>query len=395
MSILKTTILASCLALVVPLSQAHNDKHYTEEEEPQQKITWLVRANVDCYLDINGTYWGALVGGQYAQIDVVKGLNILEFRLEQSEGVIHEERIQVKGSKQELVEVTLPELSAENLLSHKGDAVNVKPVNNEGESEPVELWQMVLIEGGSFQMGSDDGESDEKPVHEVRLTSFYMGVYEVTVAEFREFIEATNYKTDADKQGWSFVWDGVDWQQLKGVNWECDPHGEKRSNMDDYHPVVHVSWNDAMAYCEWLSERDHVTYRLPTEAEWEYAACGGSNYAENVYAGHDDVHKVAWHSVNSGQTTHRVGMKAPNGYGLYDMSGNVYEWCMDKFDTDYYKRSRVENPEGPKGNGFRSVRGGSWMSIDYYTRLTNRGGSRPEHMVSDYGFRVVRELEKP
>ena len=144
--------------------------------------------------------------------------------------------------------------------------------------KPINI-EMVFVKGGTFQMGctreQSDCNKDEKPVHTVTVDDFYIGRYEVTVAQFKKFIEVTNYKTDAEKKGYSYILDG-DWKNKNGVDWRCDVKGNIRSADEYNHPVIHVSWNDAVAYCRWLSKETGEHYRLPTEAEWEYAARGGS-----------------------------------------------------------------------------------------------------------------------
>ncbi len=141
--------------------------------------------------------------------------------------------------------------------------------------------EMVFVEGGTYTMGCKDGrdtncDDDEKPPHAVTIQDFYMGKYEVTVAQFKAFIDATAYQTDADKEGNSRIYNGSSWETKEGVNWLCDVSGKLRSQSEYNHPVIHVSWNDAVAYAKWLATKTGKAYRLPSEAEWEYAARGGS-----------------------------------------------------------------------------------------------------------------------
>ncbi|MFM7401551.1 MAG: SUMF1/EgtB/PvdO family nonheme iron enzyme, partial [Bacteroidota bacterium] len=185
---------------------------------------------------------------------------------------------------------------------------------------------MVLIPGGTFNMGSENGDSDEKPVHRVTLNDFYLGKYEVTVAEFRVFVNDTGFKTDAEKGDGSTIYESGSWNKKSGINWRNDTEGK---TAQDNHPVIHVSWNDAKAYCDWLSKKSSKNYRLPTEAEWEYGAKGGKQSQGYEYAGSNNVGDVGWHNSNSGNKTHPVGEKRPNELGLYDMTGNVWEWCSD------------------------------------------------------------------
>jgi formylglycine-generating enzyme len=187
---------------------------------------------------------------------------------------------------------------------------------------------MVFIKGGTFQMGSSDGESNEQPVHEVRVSDFFMGKYEVTVAEFRQFVEAENYKTDADKDGGSYMWTGSNWEKKAGISWQNDAEGKPAQ---DNYPVLHISWDDATVYCAWLSRTTGKKYRLPTEAEWEYAAKGGANQKWAGTNEENSLYRYANYNESGskdGKTyTSSVGSYQPNPFGLYDMSGNVWEWC--------------------------------------------------------------------
>src|SRR5437764_4191584 len=192
---------------------------------------------------------------------------------------------------------------------------------------------MVFIKGGTFSMGTDDGMPDEAPVHQVALQSFWMDAHEVTVAEFAKFVAATNYETDAEKFGWSGVFNmktGA-WENVNGASWRHPDGPASQANSDE--PVCQVSWHDAAAYARWAGKR------LPTEAEWEYAARGG--LTGKRYAWGDELRPggkpVAnwWQGHfperNTGEDGYigraPVGQFAPNGYGLFDMAGNVWEWC--------------------------------------------------------------------
>ncbi len=252
---------------------------------------------------------------------------------------------------------------------------------------------VVKVDGGSFLMGSKDGgssdgeHSDEMPVHTVKLGAFYIGRYEVTVEQFWKFIQATGYKTTAELKGWSYIWAGNAWKKVKGVTWEHDITGARRTSREWDHPVVHVSWYDAARYCMWMSEQSGRQYRLPTEAEWEYAARGGG---KNVSAYSDtSIDAVAWYKDNAGGTTHPVGSMMPNAFGLYDMQGNVWEWCSDWYNSDYYQESPSENPSGPAAGSFRVLRGGSWGSGGSLCRVSARGLRPPDNRNSLTGFRVA------
>ena len=189
--------------------------------------------------------------------------------------------------------------------------------------------KMVLIPAGEFTMGSNDNEDsdDEKPPHRVRITKpFYLGQFHVTVGQFRQFVEQSGYTPSV---------------LVAGVSWKT----AFPSQPDDC-PVVNVSWNDAQAFCDWLSKKEGKAYRLPTEAEWEYACLAGT---QAKWSFGDDGGKLgdyAWFSGNSRFHTHPVGQKKPNAWGLYDMLGNACEWCADWYDKGYYASSPVEYPVG-------------------------------------------------
>jgi len=249
----------------------------------------------------------------------------------------------------------------------------------------------ILVRGGSFQMGNtrDDirGEENEKLVHEVALNyDFWIGKYEVTFSEYDVYCQLTG-KSKPDDNGWGRV----------------------------SKPVINVSWYDAIEYCNWLSEQAGIKkaydsqgnlldrngkvtkditkvegYRLPTEAEWEYAARGGQNSRGYKYVGSDTINEVAWYSDNSGWKTHPVGEKKPNELGLYDMSGNVVEWCHDWYGD--YSSATQTNPTGPSSGAFRVDRGGSWGNSDQYCRAAARSSSTPTSSIRSIGFRLSRTV---
>ena len=229
--------------------------------------------------------------------------------------------------------------------------------------------EMVLIPAGSFEMGDhfDEGDDDELPIHQVELDAFYMDVREVTVGQFREFVNQSGYKYGGD-------WDVV----------------AEYSPGDEY-PMICVDWNDATAYAEWAGKR------LPTEAEWEYAARGGlvgKRYSweddESLardYANYDGTDgKDKWEYCSP------VGSFAANGYGLYDMAGNVWEWCADWYGSDYYSKSPGKNPLGPDSGSSRVLRGGGWSNYTYYLRVAYRGYYFPHNRIDGLGFRCVSGL---
>ncbi len=249
------------------------------------------------------------------------------------------------------------------------------------------------VKGGTFSMGSATGNTDERPVHDVTVNSFYLGKYEVTVDEFRRFVEANNYRTDAEKPGGSSyaLFNGT-WGYWPEVNWRCNVVGTLRIITEGKHPVIHVSWNDANKYCEWLTKKTGRTCRLPTEAEWEYAARGGLINENYTYAGSNKIDEAAWYFSNASLATHEVGLKKANALGLYDMTGNVSEFCNDWYDENYYSSSPLNNPTGPSSSrSYRAVRSGSWYDLAKDSRVTYRGRGTLDRSSCWIGFRVVLE----
>jgi formylglycine-generating enzyme required for sulfatase activity len=257
---------------------------------------------------------------------------------------------------------------------------------------PVPYPAMIPVKGGTFIMGSPESEEDREnneTQHQVNLTDFEIGRTEVTLAQFKAFVDATQYQTDADKDGGSDVYPSF--TKKNGVNWRCDAGGKPRPESEFNHPVIHVSWNDANAYCAWLSRQLGKRFRLPTEAEWEYAARGGhKKRGEYVYAGSDDIDAVAWYTENTNDSgTRRVAGKKPNDLGIYDMSGNVWEWCSDWYG-DYEEGSQpILNPKGPSSGSYRVCRGGSWNYFAQNCRVAFRYFYSPEYRGNYLGFRLA------
>ncbi len=288
---------------------------------------------------------------------------------------------------------------------------------------------LVLIKGGSFEMGDQfgDGEDNEKPVHSVSVNDFYMGQYEVTVEEFSRFVNATKYQTDAEKGDGSYAYDSEGkWGKQAGVNWRHNETGKLRPSSEYNHPVVHVSWNDAVQYCNWLSRQNGYQpvytingssvsanwqangYRLPTEAEWEYAArSGGKKYkyawgnstTPQANIGDESLKKKypswswsIWENYNDGYVYTAPADKFLQGdLGLHSITGNVWEWCWDWYGSDYYGESNnISNPKGPASGSYRVLRGGSWRYIPANVRCANRDGYNPDYRGSDVGFRLSR-----
>jgi formylglycine-generating enzyme required for sulfatase activity/uncharacterized caspase-like protein len=249
--------------------------------------------------------------------------------------------------------------------------------------------QMVWIAAGSFQMGSNEGDSDEKPVHKVSITQpFAMGRYEVTVGEFRQFVNATGYRTDAEKKGSCYSWK-QGWKNIKGANWRSPGFSQ-----NDNHPVVCISWNDAMAYAKWLSQQTGKQYSLPSEAQWEYAARAGT---ETKYWWGNNIGKNRANCDGCGsrwddKSTAPVGSFASNPFGIYDTVGNVWEWCVDPWHSNY-KGAPTDGQVWSGGDeSYRVLRGGSWNNLPRSARAADRFGlTSVERYVND-GFRVVSSV---
>lgn len=221
---------------------------------------------------------------------------------------------------------------------------------------------MIPVDGGTFSMGctAEQGQDCyywEKPDHYVLVGSFYIGRYDVTQAQ------------------WAAVMDS-------------NPSFHK--HCPDC-PVDNVSWQDALDFIAKLNRISGKKYRLPTEAEWEYAARGGAASRGYKYPGGNDIDALAWYDANSGDTTHRVGLKRPNELGLYDMAGNVWQWCSDWFDLKYYASLPADQPKGPDSGKLRVIRGGSWNNYARVCRMSYRNGTAPDKRFSNDGFRLAMD----
>ena len=220
-------------------------------------------------------------------------------------------------------------------------------------------FEMIAVEGGTFTMGAtseqgSDAYDDEKPAHQVTLSSYYIGKTEVT----QEL-----------------------WQAVMGSN----PSKFSGTNL----PVEKVSWEDCQSFVIKLNELTGKNFRLPTEAEWEYAARGGNKSNGFKFSGGNNIAEVAWYSENGNKISHPVATKAPNELGIYDMSGNVWEWCSDWYSSSYYTSSSQTNPTGPNSGSYRVYRGGSWSGNDRYCRVSHRDSNYPSYRFNYLGLRLA------
>ena len=220
--------------------------------------------------------------------------------------------------------------------------------------------EMITVQGGTFIMGDDSGDEDEKPAHSVVVKTYTLAKTETTVRQWRIFCLATG-------------------RRMPEAPW----FGQK-----DEFPVVNVSWDNAVAYCRWLSEKTGKRFQLPTEAEWEFAARGGVKSKGYPYSGGKNADSVAWLAGKSSGTM-PVAQKLPNELGLYDMTGNVWEWCSDWYDKGYYAVSVKENPGGPINGKYYTLRGGAWDIGARNNRITYRNPLSPSSRNHNKGFRVA------
>ncbi len=282
---------------------------------------------------------------------------------------------------------------------------------------------MIKLDGGAFFMGTESEEANiedgESPVRKILLDAFYMDAMAVTNAQFEEFANATGYVTESERLGWSFVFQGhipaekYDelvagnvaaapwWCKVPGASWRRPAGPESSLEQRAHHPVVQVSWNDARAYCEWAGKR------LPTEAEWEFASRGGLE--QKLFPWGDELTPGGRHLSNVWQGefpnqdlaedgyagTAPVDAFPPNGYGLFNMSGNAWEWCSDWFDRTYHQTATRLNPVGPPRGASKVMRGGSYLCHRSYCnryRVAARSSNTPDSGTGNIGFRCVRDI---
>jgi formylglycine-generating enzyme required for sulfatase activity len=320
--------------------------------------TIRVLALLDGRVYIDGNLMGSIASGEAREYEQPVGPHKVEVR---SAGETVTQNVTVTKGKS--IAVTLRSSAKPVVEPPKTPAVS-------GSATPE---GMAFIPGGTFLMGSTDGDNDEKPEHEVYVDGFYLDNYEVTVAQYQRFIKATNR---SNPDNWK--------EQLQYPN----------------RPVVDVSWEDANAYARWLGKR------LPTEAEWEYAARGGNtgvggkpkykypwgNEASASRANFDADGNRSYDWENAKRYLKDVGSYSPNGYGLYDIAGNVWEWCADWYDANYYQNSSSRNPKGPSQGTLRVLRGGSWNDDALSMRCAIRDWDLPADRNDVVGFRCAQDV---
>lgn len=308
------------------------------------------------------------------------------------------------GSKLESKNVEIGEVNSSDSFKGQTGKEGDDGINSSDNSFTSE---MVKVTGGSFQMGmklENANGSNIEPIHSVIVNDFYISKYPVTVAEFRQFVDATGYRTEAEKGNGGWIYSGIwklgIWRMGSDASWK-NPNYE----LEDNYPVTLISWNDAVQYCNWLSQEEGLTpvysvtgtvvtlntaatgYRLPTEAEWEYAAKGGIMAEGYTYAGSNIADDVMWYNGNGDNKSHEVGQKQANELGLYDMSGNVWEWCWDIYGD--YEDTDQTNPIGALSGENRVRRGGCWGSPVKFGLSVYRDSSAQSNRGSNIGFRLV------
>lgn len=337
-------------------------------------------------------WWGSAMG-------TIAIFILVLFLLSKGSHVVQEDEANPIAKGQDPPPLAIAPFTAEQAKQHQqvwADYLGV-PVEFENSIG----MKMVLVPPGEFMMGSTEEEiqpwlkrggnmssnlevpaeqflAHELPQHKVRITKpFTLAAHEVSVGQFKEFVDATRYETEAEPAG-------------EERNWTNPGFSFKQTDM---HPVVCVSWNDASAFCKWLGDKECKVYRLPTEAEWEYACRAGST--TNWCYGDDDgkLKQYAWYySTEIGiidRSMATIGEKLPNQFGLFDMHGSVHEWCSDWFSPSYYKLSMVNDPNGPSNGTVRVRRGGAIHFFAWVVRSATRGWNPPTNRYPDIGFRPV------
>ncbi len=247
----------------------------------------------------------------------------------------------------------------------------------------------VYIKGSHFYMGNNKGDIDEMPMTKINLNDFYISKYEVTNKQYCNFLN--KLKPSVDTLEKFIELDGA-WLKLNCKIFKIYNEFKVEDGYENF-PVNYVSWYGADEYCKYYG------YRLPTEAEWEYAAKGGKSCFFKMifkkykkFSGSDEPYQVAWFKENSEKKIHQIGTKSSNTIHIFDMSGNLDEWCNDWYLADYYSGIERENPQGPVYADFKVIRGGSWYNSDKMIRITNRRASNPKSQKATIGFRVVKDV---
>jgi sulfatase modifying factor 1 len=256
---------------------------------------------------------------------------------------------------------------------------------------------MIEVKGGTFTMGSQDGDEDEKPVHKVKLSTFWISAFEITNKEYALFLNEQRraLKIDAEEGEVTFR-SQIIYDFICG---DCDDSNDQMYFDEDdgftvvdgfeNYPVSTVTWHGAKAFCDWLSKKTGEKFRLPTEAEWEFAARGGKKTNNYSHAGSNDADEIAWFEDNSDGGPQEVGQKSPNELGIFDMTGNVWEHCSDWYGD--YSSETQKDPKGPSEGEDHVTRGGAYDIDEYNSRVATRAHYHDVNGFRAYGFRIVRQ----
>ena len=300
---------------------------------------------------------------------------------ETKEETINQESVETVEPKQEGTQVEkVPEQIVKEVVEEipEEPVEDVMLINDIPLKTAPEIENMIFVQGGCFNMGSHFGGKDELPVHKVCLDDFYIGKYEVTIEEYVEFLNGIACDSTGIQDNLKLISIGTEIRYENGIF----VFDSKNAQL----PVSTVTWYGAKAYAEWANAR------LLTEAEWEFAARGGLKMKQTLYAGSDSIYDVCMYAKSSGNHLHAVGSKAPNELGIFDMSGNVYEWVEDRYHKSYYAKSPEKNPQGSPFGQLRVMRGGSFGDKAADCRVANRRKYMPANSMYYFGFRIAKSL---
>ncbi len=355
---------------------------YWDNDSPPYS-TINMKTDTDCKVTIDGGSEYQLNVGEEVVVWFPKGKHKLD-AVSMAGDLNWSRELKMKKDKQELVTVemqgTVGDLVDEEDESDESDESDETDIYNQEQPFDITILDdMVLVEGGEFMMGLKEGEADEMPRHMVRVGDFYLDKFEVTNAKYCEFLNERGLNIGGDP-----------WLEIESEYCQIEKKGKKFVPKTGYenHPVVKVTWYGAEIYAEWAGKR------LPSESEWEYAAGGGKYSQKFEYAGGNHLDVIAWFENNALGETRPVGSKLPNELGIFDMSGNVWEWCQDWYNADYYKNSPKDNPPGPGNGEFRVLRGGSAKGtiVDKSLLIANRNWNKPDWGNYLHGFRCVLDV---
>jgi formylglycine-generating enzyme required for sulfatase activity len=342
---------------------------------PSGVATIKITSDADCKFYVDGEYKATITGDNIIKLNLKSGqYQFKAVSISNTNDVFKEYYTVEKAGTEQFYEIPLSQIINRRLRNEQEAAKMEEDRRLQVEQEAARIAaekerknqllrkfseNMVLIAGGSYTMGctGEGCSDDEKPAHRVTVNSFKLSKYEVTQAQwFAVMGNQPSYFSGCD---------------------EC--------------PVEQVSWEEVQLFIEKLNELTGLRFRLPSEAEWEYASRGGNQSGGYAYSGSNELDKVGWYEGNSGGKTHEVGRKQSNELGLYDMSGNVWEWCQDWYEAGYYARSPGNNPPGPSSGDGRVVRGGSWGFNSKDCRVSIRSWGQADLRIINYGFRLAQD----